>query len=142
MLSILKKALRSTCYCYTAFVLVYMLLLLAFLGSDTTLGPSHLTVFLLFPASFCFALGHCLFADGASHGLLWHAILFFVGFFCLFYLPHAENLKASTHVIVAAAYLVVYALVMVIYTRAIKNRKRKQEKNTEYIGVYTRNEEK
>lgn len=142
MLPILRKALRNACYCYTVFTLVYMLILLAFLGSETTLGPSQLTIFLLFPVSFCFSLAHCLFTAKTTGGLFWHAILCFVSFFCFFYLPHAKSLKASTHIMVAVAYLIIYAIVMLIYTKVRKQRKERQEKNTEYINVYTKSEKK
>lgn len=136
MLQLIKKALCRTCYCYTALTLSYMLILLAFLGSESSFGPSQLTIFLFFPLAFCFSLAHVIMNKKGANGIFIHAFLCFVGFFFLFYLPHAGNLKGTTHIIVAVVYLVVYSIVMLFYTSALRRRLHKEEKNTEYVSVY------
>lgn len=137
LLNIFKKSLKHTCYSYTVLVLLYLFIMLGMFR--TSANPYPLTLIMMFPFCFFFALANSLITETSMRGtakLLVHFLIVTADLVFLLWLPFRGPMSDSTSLVLFVLYLVVYTVGTLIVTRILSTRKKKTESKIEYKRVY------
>lgn len=134
--SVLKKALVSACYAFSAIIVAYSLIVIAFFDG---LGMEPFSVLFFFPLAFAFSLANGIVRHSVAKGgkkLIIHFLIITSALILFVFLPRGGMLSSGTSLIIFAAYLIIYAVCAGIYVAKVSKRKKQQEKNTEYKKVF------